>query len=342
MENVLVVSLLVLASLRPASTEEKFIKEGGSVTLDLRPAPSDPIIIIQWKFKDGILAEWVKDVLPLAHNREHIKLDIASGRLAMEKMTKAHEGVYSVEVNNLVQKVTYNVVFIKDVPKPDIWVAPLTCSHESDQCTLSCEGDTTGAEPVTYSWKTDDGEWKESRKDMPITKKDHGQVKTFTCRMNNSVSEEESDPFTNRLYPEKKPHSTPEPVIGFVVVLLLAVVVGGVAWVILARKYKKWPFEKRNIDPETPNGNDAANEALLKLDAKPGSQVGPAGGAEPSNTSLDAKPGSQEGPAGGAEPSNTSLDQKPGIQDELTGEPADPLKASREGNPAEGEADAKL
>ncbi|KAF3841768.1 hypothetical protein F7725_023719 [Dissostichus mawsoni] len=76
MGEVLVFSLLVLASLRSASTEEMFIKEGGSVTLELKPAPSDPITVIQWKFKDSILADWVKDVLPLAHNRENIKLDI--------------------------------------------------------------------------------------------------------------------------------------------------------------------------------------------------------------------------------------------------------------------------
>ncbi|KAK5908853.1 hypothetical protein CgunFtcFv8_016876 [Champsocephalus gunnari] len=75
-------------------------------------------------------------------------------------------------------------------------------SEESDQCTLSCEGDTTGAEPVTYSWKTDDGEWKESRRDMNITKKQHGHVKTFTCMMKNPVSEEVSDPLPNRLLPE--------------------------------------------------------------------------------------------------------------------------------------------
>ncbi|KAI4789704.1 hypothetical protein KUCAC02_035084 [Chaenocephalus aceratus] len=187
MEKVLVFALLVAASLRAASTE-MFIKEGGSVTLELRPALTVPITIIQWKYKDSILAEWVKDVLPLAHNREHIKLDIVSGRLAMEKMTKAEEGVYSVEVNSNVQKVTYNVVVLKDVPKPEIWIAPLTCSEEINQCTLSCEGNTTGAEPGTYSWKTDDGEWKESSRNMPITQEGHGHVKTFTCKMNNPPS----------------------------------------------------------------------------------------------------------------------------------------------------------
>ncbi|KAK5882802.1 hypothetical protein CesoFtcFv8_021350 [Champsocephalus esox] len=37
---------------------------------------------------------------------------------------------------------------------------------------------------------------------MNITKKQHGHVKTFTCKMKNPVSEEVSDIFTNRLLPE--------------------------------------------------------------------------------------------------------------------------------------------
>ncbi|KAK5908849.1 hypothetical protein CgunFtcFv8_016872 [Champsocephalus gunnari] len=239
MEKVLVLSLLVAASLRAASTEEKFIKEGGSLTLELRPALSVPITIIQWKFKDSILAEWIEGVLPLTHNREHIKLDEVSGRLAMEKMTKAHQGVYSVEVNSNVQQVTYNVVVIKDVPKPSIWVFPLTCSVEMNQCTLKCEGDTTGAEPVTYSWKTDDGEWKESRRDMNITQEVHGHVKTFTCMMKNPVSEEVSDIFKNTLHKKEEPK--PSPVgwifaVIFVILVLVAVGVGIWAW-----KKKKLP-----------------------------------------------------------------------------------------------------
>ncbi|KAL3050639.1 hypothetical protein OYC64_012626 [Pagothenia borchgrevinki] len=202
MEKVLVFSLLVLTSLRSASTEEKFIKEGGNVTLDLRNASSEQITIIQWKFKDSILAEWVKDVPPLTHNRENIFLDKDTGRLSMEKMTKAEEGVYSVEVNNNEQNETYKVVLIKDVPKPSIWVSPLTCSDESFKCNLACEGNTTGDGPVTYSWKTGAGEWNESRRDMTITKKEHGDVETFTCKMKNPVSEKESDPLPNRLFRE--------------------------------------------------------------------------------------------------------------------------------------------
>jgi len=42
----------------------------------------------------------------------------------------------------------------------------LTCSPESGPCNLTCEGNITGAGPVTYSWKTGDREWKESEKVM--------------------------------------------------------------------------------------------------------------------------------------------------------------------------------
>ncbi|KAF3841765.1 hypothetical protein F7725_023716 [Dissostichus mawsoni] len=38
----------------------------------------------------------------LTHNRDNILLDKVTGRLAMEKMTKDDEGVYSVEINNKV------------------------------------------------------------------------------------------------------------------------------------------------------------------------------------------------------------------------------------------------
>ncbi|KAL3050638.1 hypothetical protein OYC64_012625 [Pagothenia borchgrevinki] len=154
MGKLLVFSLLVLASLRSASTEEKFIKEGGSVDLDLRPIPSERITIIQWKFQESILAEWVKDVVPLTHNRDNITLNIVSGRLSMEKMTKEEAGVYSVEVNNNEQKVTYNVLVIKDVPKPDIWISSVSFSDESDQCTRTVKGTPPGLDPSLTAGKS--------------------------------------------------------------------------------------------------------------------------------------------------------------------------------------------
>ncbi|KAL3050643.1 hypothetical protein OYC64_012628 [Pagothenia borchgrevinki] len=336
MGKVLVFALLVLASLRSASTEEP-IKEGGSVTLDLRPVPSGPITIIQWKFQDSILAEWVKDVLPLDHNRKNIKLNIVSGELTMEKMATEDTGVYSVEVNNNVQKETYNVLVIKDVPKPSIWVSPLACSDEDDQCTLTCEGNTTGAEPVTYSWKTGDEVWKKSEKLIPITKKEHGQVKVFTCKMKNPVSEKESDPLLNGLYiikkEEQEGYSTGGIVGGIFGFLLVAAVAPavGIWW---ACKNDKFPYWKQHI---AKNGNARTSKAdgeatLVLMD-----------GSSPTNTSPGAKPGSEDGPAGGV--ADPLLKEKPpGSQEE----PADPpLNTPHENNtdikdePAEEEAPPK-
>ncbi|KAK5854328.1 hypothetical protein PBY51_015407 [Eleginops maclovinus] len=200
MENVLVFCLLFLASLRSASTKDMLFEEGGSVTLNLRPAPSKPITVIEWKFNGSTLAEWAKDVVELTYKRANTSLDITTGRLVVQKMTKTDHGEYSVEVNNCVQTEKYQAVFIKRVPKPSVLTQPLSCSTEDEQCSLTCDGDTTEAEPVTYSWKTGAGEWKAPGRSMNITKAEHGQVETFTCKMKNPVSEEESEPVTNKLH----------------------------------------------------------------------------------------------------------------------------------------------
>ncbi|XP_033991785.1 uncharacterized protein LOC117487223 isoform X2 [Trematomus bernacchii] len=322
MGKVLVFSLLVLASLRSASTEEKKpIKEGGSVTLDLRPAPSDPITIIQWKFEDSILAEWVKDVVPLTHNRDNIKLNIVSGRLSMEKMTKADAGVYSVEVNNNVQKVTYNVLVINDVPKPVITFFPLVCSDESHNCTLKCEGDTTGAEPVTYSWKTGDGEWKESRKAKVITKKEHGQVKNFTCKMKNQVSEEVSELFTNKLY-NKKEEPKPSPVgwiLGGIFFVALLVIVGVV--VALKKKIIRCGKDLENGKPDTKNG--PAEPLNTPHEDNTVIKDGPVEEAEPLNTPHEDNTVIKDGPAEEAERLNRPHEDKPDIKHAPAEEEAD-------------------
>ncbi|KAL3050637.1 hypothetical protein OYC64_012624 [Pagothenia borchgrevinki] len=109
-----------------------------------------------------------------------------------EKESDPLPNIFDGEMSLESSGVGYEAVLIKDVPKPSIWVSPLTCSPESDQCTLTCEGNTAGAGPVTYSWKTGDGNWTESERDVIVIKGEHRHVKTFTCKMKNPVSEEES------------------------------------------------------------------------------------------------------------------------------------------------------
>lgn len=39
------------------------------------------------------------------------------------------------------------------VPVPTV---SQSCDDDTTSCTLTCDGNTTGAEPVTYTWKSDD------------------------------------------------------------------------------------------------------------------------------------------------------------------------------------------
>uniref|UniRef100_A0A8C9Z4I3 Ig-like domain-containing protein n=1 Tax=Sander lucioperca TaxID=283035 RepID=A0A8C9Z4I3_SANLU len=188
---------LLLAALNSALAQNtpKYFTDGGELTLDLRPRPPEPLGDVLWKIN-----------VPLTYYRNfkgRTTLDITTGRLVINNMTKADMGVYSAEVNRKVQNERYNAVLIQEVPQPEVEPRPLTCSPASDSCTLSCEAAITEpAGPVTYSWKEGDGEWKGSGKDLNITKNGTLDVETFTCRIQNPVSERDSEPKRNPLLGE--------------------------------------------------------------------------------------------------------------------------------------------
>ncbi|XP_035848362.1 uncharacterized protein LOC116056412 [Sander lucioperca] len=206
-DNLPLVCWLLLAALNSALARDKvtpkYFTDGGELTLGVR-TPPETFNNILWKLHGNLVAEWVKDKV-LAYYRTFISrtaLDLTTGRLVIKDVTEADMGVYSVEVNNKVER--YNAVWIKVLPQPEIWIRPLTCSHHSDSCTLSCKAATTDAGPVTYSWKKGDGEWEESGKDLNITKNGTLDVETFTCRIQNPVSDRDSKPENNPLL-EKEP-----------------------------------------------------------------------------------------------------------------------------------------
>ncbi|XP_074503202.1 SLAM family member 9-like [Sebastes fasciatus] len=201
--------VLLMAVLNVAVTEDTvtkmYFEDGDSLTLEVRPAYTTPIINILWKFNGNLLAEWVKDLVPLGYYPRiegRANLTIETGQLIINNMSKNDEGVYSVGINDRVQSESYHAKFIKKVQKPKVVVRPLICGADFESCKFSCDSDTTEAEPITYSWKMGGGEWKVLGKDINITSTKDSGVKTFTCRMKNPVSQEESDPEPNPLYKE--------------------------------------------------------------------------------------------------------------------------------------------
>ncbi|XP_070834215.1 uncharacterized protein [Chaetodon trifascialis] len=206
------VTVLLLAVLGSAKAEDgdkpSYCLLGGKLSLDPAPTGSEPITSILWKYKSDLLAEWVENVVPLVYYepfKGRATLDISTGRLEVTKMSEADLGLYTVEINNKVQGQRYLAKAMEKVPKPSVSIQPVGCNPTSVNCTLRCDGDTSKAEPVTYSWKEDDGEWEKLERDMNIIKSETGHVETFSCQMKNPVSEEESDPKDNPLFLKETP-----------------------------------------------------------------------------------------------------------------------------------------
>ncbi|XP_074501504.1 CD48 antigen-like [Sebastes fasciatus] len=196
----LCVLLLVLnVALTKNTVTPVYFTDGGDLTLKVRPAFPGHINNIVWIFNGNLLAEWEEDEGYYLRIKGRTNLTIETGQLIINKMSKDDEGVYSVGINDRVQSERYQAKLIKKVQKPKVVVRSLVCEADSENCRLSCDSDTTEAEPITYSWKKGDGEWKVSGKDITITNKDDSGGKTFTCRMENPVSREESDPLYKEL-----------------------------------------------------------------------------------------------------------------------------------------------
>ncbi|XP_074503196.1 CD48 antigen-like [Sebastes fasciatus] len=228
---------VLLAVLNVAVTEDTvtpvYFTDGGDLTLKVRPAFPGHINNILWKFNGNLQAEWVEYLVLVLRYEPRIKrrtaLTIETGQLIINNMRKDDEGVYSVEINDRVQSERYNATLIEKVQKPKVWLRPLICGADFESCRFSCDSDTTEAEPITYSWKKGDGEWEVSGKEITITSTDDSGVKTFTCRIENPVSREESDPEHNPFY--KEPYSANSGIF-FAGLLVLAGVEAGVivAW----------------------------------------------------------------------------------------------------------------
>ncbi|XP_055764108.1 uncharacterized protein LOC129840334 [Salvelinus fontinalis] len=156
----------------------------------------DPITSMLWKHGKNKVAEWYKDYGLDIYGafKERTTLDQNTGELRISGLMKTDSGVYSVEFNSKLLDKTYTLSVIKAVPKPTI---TSSCNANQTSCTLTCEGNTTDAEPVTYSWKEEEGPWVVGGKLLIVSKSDTGNSTNsykYICKLNNSVSGEFSEP----------------------------------------------------------------------------------------------------------------------------------------------------
>uniref|UniRef100_A0A3P8T786 Ig-like domain-containing protein n=1 Tax=Amphiprion percula TaxID=161767 RepID=A0A3P8T786_AMPPE len=196
----LLAALLLLEALISAEAQNtlRYLEVGGKLVL--RPEPvSGGITSITWKLKGGIVGEWNKETLPLEFSpafQGRASMDTTTGVLEISNMMKNHSGLYTVEINDRVQEGGYDVEVIKQVPEPEAFMRPPTCTQSSESCFLSCDGDITEAGPVTFYFKKGGGGWEEGEQNIKIINdEDTRAVATFSCRMKNPVGEKDSEPY---------------------------------------------------------------------------------------------------------------------------------------------------
>uniref|UniRef100_A0A667X7G3 Ig-like domain-containing protein n=1 Tax=Myripristis murdjan TaxID=586833 RepID=A0A667X7G3_9TELE len=196
---------LTNCSLFAGAEKQVYLADGGKLILESPiPAELKPLRRILWKYNGDMVVEWVEKLGSVEYYgafQGHTTLDRKTARLEINDLTLIYSGVYSLELNDQLQSETYKVIVISKyrVSKPTVRVEPPFCSSTSSLCKLSCNGGIQEAEPISYSWRQDTGDWTESSKLMDITKNDN-HVENFFCQMKNPVSEEESEPWKNEFY----------------------------------------------------------------------------------------------------------------------------------------------
>ncbi|KAF7663198.1 hypothetical protein LDENG_00214750 [Lucifuga dentata] len=188
-------SLCILGTKVSADDSGKMYgKVGGEVVLSPgSPAVSGPISSFVWKHAKDLAMEWIGGKLyPYRHFKERGHLNTSTGALTISGLTPEDSGLYTAEINYKQASITHLQV-ISAVPKP---VVSVSCDTKVTLCTLSCDGNTMNAEPLTYSWTAGDMVFSPSSKELNITQEDNSNT-DVSCMMKNPVSVERSEPITN-------------------------------------------------------------------------------------------------------------------------------------------------
>ncbi|XP_051283184.1 CD48 antigen [Dicentrarchus labrax] len=188
--------LCVLLAFVFADSEKTVYKKVGDEVV-LNPDTTIVPTSILWKKLPDIAIEWDgESVEAFREFKGRSSLNISNGEMTITRLTREDSGHYIPEINSVVSSATHLIV-ISPVPTPTIIKS---CDGSESRCTLTCDGNTTDAVPVTYKWKSDDKVLTGSSKDQHIAKEDSSDIKEFSCELENPVSQESSQPIPNPFF----------------------------------------------------------------------------------------------------------------------------------------------
>ncbi|XP_067439569.1 uncharacterized protein [Thunnus thynnus] len=157
-------------------------------------ADSEEYVItsIVWKHGADLAMEWDGgETFSYRQFKDRGSLDTSNGALTITGLTPDDSGNYTVEINNKVTSKT-ELLVISPVSKPTVsdWCA-------MTYCVLTCNGDTTGAEPVTYWWTSGDTTWSSTKEQKITMVEKELWLSWFSCAFENPVSINSSEKVFN-------------------------------------------------------------------------------------------------------------------------------------------------
>ncbi|XP_022621287.1 T-lymphocyte surface antigen Ly-9-like [Seriola dumerili] len=253
-------SCLLLPVVSTQSEITLFKKEGDEVVLKPQSSVNKPITSIVWKDGSNLAIQWEQtdpDITYFRHFRERCSLNTSSGEVTITGVTRDYNAVYTPSINE-VQGTQIVLRVMSPVPVPTVTES---CDDKMTSCTLTCDGNITGVEEVTYEWKSDESKLEISSKEHKVEKEKSQTMKELSCEMHNPVSRESSKPIPNPFI--KKPKRGLNVNSGLIVFICLLTAVIMLA-IVHRCKAGMWFFQKESLPHEAdfwrkkerPRGNE--------------------------------------------------------------------------------------
>ncbi|XP_023282715.1 SLAM family member 5 [Seriola lalandi dorsalis] len=181
-----------------ANSDTKYVEVGKTAVLSPGPVTDPSIKTMTWKHGSDIAVELIdNEINPYRQFKGRTHLNNVTGELTITGVTRTESGSYTSEINDKVTTRTTQLLVISPVPKPTV---STRCDQERTSCTLICKGNTTDAEPITYSWKSGDMTRNSTTHYEYIITKEEKEP-WFSCALQNPVSYNSSDQTPNPFKP---------------------------------------------------------------------------------------------------------------------------------------------
>ncbi|XP_042573014.1 Down syndrome cell adhesion molecule-like protein Dscam2 isoform X4 [Cyprinus carpio] len=233
---------------------DKIVPPVSSIIWKHRSSTGSVVKVIEWDADDG-------DNIPNPRFKGITTLDKKTGEITITKLTVEHSGVYTIDINSKEHEQRFTLTVMERVPKPKMTIE---VSSNPDVAYLRC------AYNEMIIWKNSSGETLNGTKNHDpgeyiMVKNTRNPENFYTCTLKNAVSEEISDPVT-----EREIFGTGSNAGMIVAIVIVVFIVIAVIAIVLSYLIMKTVHESvNNICPCIPNIFGPLDCLLKKTDREP-------------------------------------------------------------------------